>query len=315
MSFLPFNTEIKHLKQAQALIGKVTCRYHPEAELIEDWHAGDLLCSECNLVVVDRVIDVGQEWRFIQNADDMSNDKSRVGYCENPLYEDMPLFSCIAPGAPTFRSRPDKPGKEFKRPLTRYFLEIKRIGSRCHMPQSFVKDAQMMFKKIQDTEKSAVRDGNVLAIVCLYIVCREKQEFRTLDELCLNSAKLITTKQAEPVLQKVISLLQLKTDTTVSYEGLVNRMLAAMDLPKSVKSIAVRIINKVQQLHPCLGKKPSVIAATVIYMASQHDSSCKKTFKEIADSSGVSLTAIRNLTKLLLPYVEKVFPQNATVAE
>ncbi len=32
----------------------VRCPQHPEAHLIEDHHAGDMICPECGLVVGDR---------------------------------------------------------------------------------------------------------------------------------------------------------------------------------------------------------------------------------------------------------------------
>ena len=32
----------------------VRCPQHPEAHLIEDYHAGDMICPECGLVVGDR---------------------------------------------------------------------------------------------------------------------------------------------------------------------------------------------------------------------------------------------------------------------
>lgn len=35
---------------------KVNCRYHPDAPLIEDDHAGDTICSGCGLVVGDRLV-------------------------------------------------------------------------------------------------------------------------------------------------------------------------------------------------------------------------------------------------------------------
>ena len=43
----------------------VACKYHPDAPLVEDNRAGDLICPECGLVVGDRVIDVGSEWRSV----------------------------------------------------------------------------------------------------------------------------------------------------------------------------------------------------------------------------------------------------------
>lgn len=33
---------------------KVVCIHHPDASLIEDYRAGDMICSECGLIVGDR---------------------------------------------------------------------------------------------------------------------------------------------------------------------------------------------------------------------------------------------------------------------
>ena len=36
--------------------------YHPDISLIEDYHTGDIICPECGLVVLDRVVDAGIQW-------------------------------------------------------------------------------------------------------------------------------------------------------------------------------------------------------------------------------------------------------------
>ena len=43
----------------------VCCPDHPEAILINDFRAGEQICSECGLVVGDRVIDISSEWRTL----------------------------------------------------------------------------------------------------------------------------------------------------------------------------------------------------------------------------------------------------------
>lgn len=54
------------------------CYAHPDAPLIEDYRAGDVICSECGLVIGDRVIDVGAEWRTFAN-EKSTFEPSRVG--------------------------------------------------------------------------------------------------------------------------------------------------------------------------------------------------------------------------------------------
>ena len=59
----------------------VKCESHPNDPLIEDYHAGDMICSVCGLVVGDRVVDVGSEWRTFSN-DKETKDMCRVGAAE-----------------------------------------------------------------------------------------------------------------------------------------------------------------------------------------------------------------------------------------
>lgn len=78
-------------------LNKVCCYSHPDAPLIEDYRAGDMICSECGLVVGDRVIDVGSEWRTFSN-EKAGVDPSRVGGPENPLLSGGDLSTMIGPG-------------------------------------------------------------------------------------------------------------------------------------------------------------------------------------------------------------------------
>ena len=72
----------------------VGCKFHPEASLIEDYRAGDQICSECGLVVGDRVIDVGSEWRTF-SSENGAEDRSRVGGAENTLLGSCDLSTII----------------------------------------------------------------------------------------------------------------------------------------------------------------------------------------------------------------------------
>lgn len=81
----------------EALSNKIVCYAHPDAPLIEDYRAGDMICSECGLVVGDRVIDVGSEWRTFSN-EKSGVDPSRVGGPENPLLSGGDLSTMIGPG-------------------------------------------------------------------------------------------------------------------------------------------------------------------------------------------------------------------------
>lgn len=65
---------------------KLACRFHGDAELIEDARAGDMICSQCGLVVAERLVDVSSEWRTFAD-DDTGKAAGRVGAAENLLYD------------------------------------------------------------------------------------------------------------------------------------------------------------------------------------------------------------------------------------
>ena len=55
----------------------LVCENHPTSSLIHDWSAGDIVCSDCGLVVQERAIDVGTEWRTFSNE---TNNKIKQTY-------------------------------------------------------------------------------------------------------------------------------------------------------------------------------------------------------------------------------------------
>lgn len=50
----PKNNKYINLYDFRYDANKICCYAHPEAPLIEDYRAGDQICSECGLVVGDR---------------------------------------------------------------------------------------------------------------------------------------------------------------------------------------------------------------------------------------------------------------------
>ena len=66
-----------------------------------------MICTECGLVVGDRVIDVGSEWRTFSN-DKESKDMCRVGDVENRLLSGSDLSTIIGPSGRGRSQTPDK---------------------------------------------------------------------------------------------------------------------------------------------------------------------------------------------------------------
>lgn len=124
---------------------KLFCREHPDATLVEDYRAGDMICSACGLVVGDRVVDVGSEWRTFSN-EKANSDPSRVGASENPLLNGSDLSTFIARegnqlsaeegGGTKYHNR--KTISSSDRALMTAFRDIANMADRISLPRTIV---------------------------------------------------------------------------------------------------------------------------------------------------------------------------------
>ena len=76
---------------------EMKCPNHPDGEVRIDARAGDVICMVCAVVIGDRIVDVGTEWRSFNNEKNCK-DPSRVGAPENPLLSSGDLSTSIAGG-------------------------------------------------------------------------------------------------------------------------------------------------------------------------------------------------------------------------
>lgn len=172
---------------------QVRCNYCPDTvQIIEDFQAGDMICSGCGLVIVDRVIDVGAEWRTFSN-DTMLN-KSRVGAEENLLYDGMDLSTMIGQtgtssaivytesGERKYRNK--KFLNSSQRSMVSGFKEISEMAEKLNTTRPVIECGQAIFKKIQTKHALRGRSNESIAAACLYLAYRKNSVPRTFKEIC-----------------------------------------------------------------------------------------------------------------------------------
>jgi transcription initiation factor TFIIB len=189
----------------------VRCPNHPDANLVEDYHAGDMVCPDCGTVVGDRVVDVGSEWRTFNN-EKSTKDNSRVGAAENPLLGGGDLSTGVGHlphggdqglvhiiqhrtavsliriygtewmlyGIIRFQSGTSD------RSLVHGLKEISQMADRINLPRKIVDRANVLFKQVDSEKHLKGRSNDAIASACLYIACRQEQVPRTFKgETCL----------------------------------------------------------------------------------------------------------------------------------
>ncbi|KAF6214437.1 hypothetical protein GE061_009180 [Apolygus lucorum] len=290
---------------------KICCNAHPDAPLIEDYRAGDQICSECGLVVGDRVIDVGSEWRTFSN-EKSGVDPSRVGGPENPLLNGSDLSTMIGPG------RGDASFDEFgtskytnrrtmsssDRALINAFKEINSMADRINLPKTIVDRANNLFKQVHDGKNLKGRANDAIASACLYIACRQEGVPRTFKEICAVSK--ISKKEIGRCFKLILKALETSVEL-ITTGDFMSRFCSNLALPIVVQRAATHIACKAVEMDIVAGRSPISVAAAAIYMASQA-SDVKKSQKEIGDTAGVADVTIRQSYKLMYPHAAKLFP-------
>lgn len=292
---------------------KICCYAHPDAILIEDYRAGDQICSECGLVVGDRVIDVGSEWRTFSN-EKSGVDPSRVGGPENPLLNSADLSTMIGPGTGaasfdgfgTAKYQNRRTMTSSDRALLNAFREIGGMGDRINLPKTIMDRAHALFKQVHDGKNLKGRSNDAIASACLYIACRQEGVPRTFKEICAVSK--ISKKEIGRCFKLILKALETSVDL-ITTGDFMSRFCSTLGLPNMVQKAATHIARKAVDVDIVPGRSPISVAAAAIYMASQA-SEDKRSQKEIGDIAGVADVTIRQSYKLMYPHASKLFPED-----
>ncbi|MCL4121590.1 UNVERIFIED_CONTAM: hypothetical protein GTU68_055939, partial [Idotea baltica] len=292
------------------LDNKICCPQHPDAALIEDYRAGDQICSECGLVVGDRVIDVGSEWRTFSN-EKANSDPSRVGGPENPLLNGSDLSTIIGPatGSSSFGDSkyPNRRSMSSSdRALINAFREISNMADKINLAKTIVDRANVLFKQVHDGKNLKGRSNDAIASACLYIACRQEGVPRTFKEICAVSK--ISKKEIGRCFKLILKALETSVDL-ITTGDFMSRFCSNLNLPPKVQKAATHIARKAVDIDIVPGRSPISVAAAAIYMASQA-SEDKKTQKEIGDIAGVADVTIRQSYKLMYPRAKELFPDD-----
>jgi transcription initiation factor TFIIB len=292
-------------------INEICCDAHPDSLLIEDNRLDDQVCSECGLVVGERII--GSEWPTFSN-EEAGADPFRVHGSEITLFCGSDLSTLIGPGhgdvsfdgfgVSEYQSRRNISRSDSS--LNNAFQEITSMADRMHLPKIVVDRANKLFKQMHDGKNLKGRANNAIASACLYIACRQEGVPHTLKEICAvsRSSKRVIGR----CFKLMLKTLEIGVDL-ITAEDFMSRFCSNLGLPNMVQHTATHIARKAVELDIVPGRSPISVAAAAIYMASQA-SKDKRNQKEIGEIAGVADVTVRQSYKLMYPHASKLFPES-----
>ncbi len=281
-------------------------------QLVVDEEHGETVCSDCGLVVEEKNVDPGPEWRAFNPRE--KDEKSRVGAPTTTMMHDKGLSTNIgwqdkdAYGKSLsprqrekmqrlrtwnerFRTRNSK-----ERNLKQALGEIDRMASALGLPENVRETASVIYRRALDEDLLPGRSIEGVATSALYAAARQAGTPRSLDEIASVSRvdKMELTRTYRYIVRQLG--LEVKPADPVSY---LPRFTSELGLSDESERRARELLEtaKEQGLHS--GKSPVGLAAASVYAAALLTNE-KVTQSEVSEVTDVSEVTIRNRYKELL---------------
>ncbi len=289
----------------------VECPECRSRNLVHDYERAELVCSSCGLVVDEKFIDMGPEWRAFDHDQRMK--RSRVGAPMTYTIHDKGLSTMIdwrnrdsygklmpsKSRAQLYRlrkwQRRIRVSNATERNLAFALSELDRMASALGLPRNVRESAAVVYRNAVGRNLIRGRSIEGVAAASLYAACRQCNVPRTLDEI--GEISRVSRKEIGRTYRFISRELQLKLMPTSPIDY-VPRFCSGLDLKGEVQTKAIEILRQATEKELTSGRGPTGVAAAAIYIASILYGK-RRTQREVAEVAGVTEVTIRNRYKEL----------------
>ena len=298
------------VKDDRAIGNRVqSCQRCGKGPIVVDSSGGEMTCSHCGFVIVDKIEEEGPEWRAFSKEE--KDDRSRTGVPSSLAMHDMGLATVI--GAEdrddAGRSLPasikaaierlrtwdgrSQVHEPVDRNLRQAFSELDRLADKLNLSDAVIEKAAYVYRKA--LEKGLVRGRSISALIAasLYAACRDTETPRTLKDVA--AACNIKKKDIARCYRLLLREMDLRMPV-VDPTKCVSRIASKAGLSEKTKRSALLILKKAEYTRTSAGKDPMGLAAAALYVACVMEGE-NKTQKDVAEAAGVTEVTIRNRYK------------------
>lgn len=300
-------------------------------DIVENWRQGTAECRSCGLVIMERLLDLGTEWRTFTSEE--GDDPNRAGKAANPLLDSEQGTSIGtggrgggALGVALNRAQQRNATSAADKVMINVMSKIDFYCDRLRVTGGVSKRSKELFKGYQDhltLKKSAtdsskfvrsrnLRDEEINEVVAgsLFIACRNEKVPRTYKEICALTS--LPKKSVGSVVKKMELVLDgAKTAYVRGTDDFVTRFCNALNLPRDISNTADVVANVMQTHDTVYGKTYTTVAAASIYLVTQlSETSYQRSPKDIAEVTGVADVTIRSTYKMIYPHIASLLPKD-----
>jgi len=278
--------------------------------------ADESVCADCGLVVDDRRIDAGPEWRAFDAGE--YDERSRVGAPMTEMLHDRGLSTTIgfdrtdaygnAIGGRKRRrlrrlrtwDRRSKTEGARDRNLRHALGEIDRMASALGLPGPIRETASVIYRRALDENLLPGRSIEGMAAASLYAAARLEGVARSIDEIATVSR--VGDLEIKRAYRYVDRELGLETPPAHPTEYL-GRFASELDCPEATERLARDLTDAAVDAAVHSGKSPVGIAASALYAASRLRGG-DLTQAAVSETASVSEVTIRNRYREVLEVAE-----------
>jgi transcription initiation factor TFIIB len=284
---------------------------------ITDPNSGEIICSNCGMVISDEIEDAIHPERRMYTFED-GEKNVRTGAPSSLARHDMGLSTIIgrenkdASGQKIdtdmhsklerlrvldFRTRMHTSGD---RNFMRAFGQLERLKEKLSLSDSIVEKAAYLYRKVQERGLIRGRTIDSMLAAAVYSACREMETPRTIKDIAAKN----NVKRKDVARSYRLLVLELGIRIPlVNPMKCVARVANRLSISEKTRHQALSIMEEVVNRKITAGKEPMGLAATVLY-ASSIKTDEKIPQKDIAAASGVTEVTIRNRFKDLKKILE-----------
>lgn len=283
--------------------------------LIVDDSRAEIICNDCGLVITQKLIDSGPEWRAFSTEE--ANKKVRVGAPSTLTLHDKGLSTVIGwknkdafgqqlspkKKAEIYRLRKwntrTRTNKSIDRNLAYAMNQLDRLSSQLSISRDLKETAAHIYRKMAHKGLIRGRSIEAMLIASVYLACRLNKVPKTLDDFIEYTS--IDKKQIARCYRLIIY--ELKINICVSSPiNFIPRFCAELNLSGKTQNRAAELIKLAKKHRLTTGKAPTGLAGAALYLAAIEQGE-RRTQKEISQITNVTETTIRNRYKELMSHL------------
>ena len=272
--------------------------------VITDSETGEVFCQNCGMVLPDIIFqDKKDDDMFSDNVFSLhGGSRSSLRLHDMGLATTVGKFNYDSTGRPLdykmkqtmnrmrFWDARSKAKNTSERNLRQALLEMEKLKEKLSLTDAIMERSSYLYRKAAKAQLIRGRSIKVVVGACVYIACREMDATRTIIDISKNLQE--NRKSIAKIYRMLFQNLQLTVSVPDPLNGIV-KIANNLEISEKTKREAIRIFDTIKQQELVAGKKPDVVAAAIIYMASLQTGE-NLSQQKISKVSGVTAVSIRN---------------------